>query len=182
MDTFIAFIADNGVLVMATGLSIALAAFCAGSETAIVFSNKAHLRQMSEPGNLRAGTVLALTQERDHLHVSLMLIENFLIILSVILGTIIALRAFPNTFLAAAVTAVVMSAFVTFFAKLVPKGIACRNPDVFSVAVAPTLRIVNRFLSPADRILSRVADLMVGPGPQGMSCTAVVTEEDIKAM
>jgi putative hemolysin len=31
-------------------------------------------------------------------------------------------------------------------------------------------------------LLSRSADLIAGPGPQGMSCTAVVTEEDIKAM
>jgi len=182
MDTFIDFVADNGVLIISAGLSIVLAAFCAASETAVVFSNKAHLRQMSEAGNLRAGIVLSLTEERDYLHVSMMLLENFLIILSVILGTIIAFRAFSKTFLAAAVSSIVMSAFVTFFAKLVPKGIACRNPDAISIAVAPTLRVVNRFLSPADRMFSRVADLLVGPGPQGMTCTAAVTEEDIKAM
>ena len=182
MDTFITLITGNVVLLAAIGLSIFLAAFCAGAETAIVFSNKAHLHQLSEAGNIRAQTVLALTQNRDRLHVSLMLVENFLIILSVVLGTIMALRTFAQTALAAFVSAVVMSVFVAFFAKMIPKGIACRNPDTFSLAVAPTLQVINRFFAPLNRIFSSAADFMVGPGPQGLSCAAVVTEEDIKAM
>jgi putative hemolysin len=182
MDTFVDFIANNWMLMVAIGLSIALAAFCAGSETALVFSNKAHLRQLSDAGNIRARVVISLAQERDRLHISLMLVENLLIILAVVLGMVIALHAFAKTFLAAAFTAVVMSVLVVFFAKLVPKGLACRNPDSLSLVVAPTLQIVNRILSPADRMISRAADFMVGPGPLGMSCAAVVTEEDIKAM
>jgi putative hemolysin len=182
MDTFITIITGNVVLLAAIGLSILLAAFCAGAETAIVFSNKAHLHQLSETGNIRAQAVLALTQNRDRLHVSLMLVENFLIILSVVLGTIMALRTFAQTALAVFVSAVVMSAFVAFFAKMIPKGIACRNPDTFSLAVAPTLQVINRFFAPLNRIFSSAADFMVGPGPQGLSCAAVVTEEDIKAM
>ena len=39
-----------------------------------------------------------------------------------------------------------------------------------------------RLISPAAHVLAAAADFFVGPGPQGMSCTAVVTEEDIKAM
>ncbi len=182
MDIFITFITGDFVLLVATGLSILLAAFCAGAETAIVFSNKSHLRQLSEAGNIRASAVLALSLDRDSLHVSLMLVENFLIILSVVLGTIIALRAFGQTVLAAIISAVVMSALVAFFAKMVPKGIACRNPDTFSLAVSPVLQVINRFFSPLNLLFSRAADFMVGPGPQGLSCAAVVTEEDIKAM
>jgi putative hemolysin len=182
METFTTFITGDVVLLAATGLSILLAAFCAGAETAIVFSNKAHLRQLSEAGNIRAGAVLALSLDRDRLHVSLMLVENFLIILSVVLGTIMALRVFAQTVLAAFVSAVMMSAVVAFFAKMVPKGIACRNPDSFSLAVAPALQVIDRFFSPLSRMFSRAADLIVGPGPQGLSCAAVVTEEDIKAM
>ncbi len=182
MDTFTSFISGDVVMLGATGLSIILAAFCAGAETAIVFSNKAHLRQLSEAGNPRAAAVLALSMDRDRLHMSLMLIENFLIILSVVLATILALRVFGQTLLAAFFSAIVMSAVVAFFAKIVPKGIACRNPDTFSLAVAPALQVVHRFFSPLSRMFSRAADFIVGPGPQGLSCAAVVTEEDIKAM
>ncbi len=182
MDTFITIITSNIVLLASIGLSTFLAAFCAGAETAIVFSNKAHLRQLSETGNVRAQAVLKLFLDRDRLHVSLMLVENFLIILSVVLGTIMALRVFAPTALAVFVAAVVMSVLVVFFAKLVPKGVACRNPVVVSLAVAPTLQVISRFFPPLNSVFSRAADFIVGPGAQGLSCAAVVTEDDIKAM
>ncbi len=182
MENFTTFISDNWLLVVAAVASVFLAAFCAASETAIVFSNKAHLRQLSEAGNGRAEAVLDLVRVRDYLHASLLLVENVLIVLSAVLGTVIAVHAFTQASVAAAIATLVTSVFVVFFAKLVPKGVACRNPEAFSLAVAPLLQGVVKLLSPVSRLLARTADLMVGPGPQGMSCTAVVTEEDIKAM
>ncbi|MGE5174074.1 MAG: hemolysin family protein [Betaproteobacteria bacterium] len=182
MENFITFISDNWLLVAAAVASVFLAAFCAAAETAIVFSNKAHLRQLSEAGNERAEAVLDLVRTRDYLHASLLLVENVLIVLSAVLGTVIAVHAFAQASVAVVIATLVTSAFVVFFAKLVPKGVACRNPDAFSLAVAPLLKGVVKLLSPVSRLLAKTADIMVGPGPQGMSCTAVVTEEDIKAM
>ncbi len=182
METIATFISDNWLLVVASGASVLLAAFCAGAETAIVFSNKARLRESSETGNERARAVIGLLENRDRLHVSLLLAENFFIVLSAVLGTLIAVHVCALTTLAAAITTVVMSAFVVFVAKLVPKGLVCRNPDSFALAVAPLLKAVEKFLSPATRLLSGTADIVAGPGPQGMSCTAAVTEEDIKAL
>jgi len=183
METFIAFISENVLLVIAAGASMLLAAFFAASETAVVFSNKAHLRELSEAGNLHAGEVLELSKDRDSLHASLLLAENFFIVLSVVLATVIAvqaLAAYPSA--AAALATVVMSAMVVLVAKLAPKGIACRNPDAFAISVAPLLQLIVRGLSPLSRLMARTADFISGPGPQGMSCSAVVTEEDIKAM
>jgi putative hemolysin len=75
-----------------------------------------------------------------------------------------------------------MGVLVVFFAKLFPKGIVARDPDRFALLVASPMRVVLKLASPFARLLSGAADLIAGPGPQGMSCTAVVTEEDIKAM
>jgi putative hemolysin len=166
----------------AAGACIALAALFAASETAVVFSNKPRLRQLAEAGNGRAEAVLALVEERDRLHSALLVAENFLIVLSAVLGTVIALHAFAQTVLAAAFTTITVGGLVVFVAKLAPKGIACRNADNFALAVAPLLRVVIDVLSPVTRMLARTTDLVVGAGPQGMSCAAAVTEEDIKAM
>jgi putative hemolysin len=162
--------------------SVLLAAFFAASETAIVFSNKASLRLLSEAGNARAAMVLALVLERDRLHSTLLLAETFFIVLSVVLGTVVAGGLLAGTYPAAAVATLFMTVVVVFFAKLAPKGIAYRNPDSFALAVAPLLRVIMKALSPASRLLAGAADLAVGPGPQGLSCTTVITEEDIKAM
>jgi putative hemolysin len=182
MDTFIAFISDSWLLLVGAGAGILSAAFFAAAETAIVFSNKSHIQELSVAGDKRAGTVLLLMGERDRLHSTLLLAENFFIVLTAVLGMVIAARLIPQVPLAAVVTVLIVTLAVVCFAKLAPKGIACRNPDRFALRVSALLQFVVRLLSPLSRMLATMADLVAGPGPQGMSCTAVVTEEDIKAL
>jgi len=182
MDTFSAFISDSWLLLVGAGAGIFFAAFFAAAETAIVFSNKSRIRELSESGDKRAGTVLLLMGERDRLHSTLLLTENFFIVLTAVLVMVLAARLIPQTALAAAAAVLIVTLAIVCFAKLAPKGIACRNPDRFALAVAAPLQFFILLLSPLSRLLSALADLVAGPGPQGMSCTAVVTEEDIKAM
>jgi putative hemolysin len=165
-----------------TGVSVLLAAFFAAAETAIVYSNKARLRELSESGNKRARTVLQLVQDRDLLHSTLLLAENFCIVLAAVLTMVIAAGVLASMALAAVITVLVVSVVVVFFAKLAPKGIACRHPDTLALAAAAPVRMVIRLLKPVSGALGSTADFMVGPGPEGMTCSAVVTEEDIKAM
>jgi len=182
MDTSSAFISDFWLLLVGAGASILFAAFFAAAETAIVFSNKTHIRELSESGDKRAGTVLLLMGEHDRLHSTLLLVENFFIVLTAVLGTVISANLIPQMPLAAVATVLVVTLAIVCFAKLAPKGIACRNPDRFALAVSAPLQLVVKLLSPLSRLLAAMADRVAGPGPQGMSCAAVVTEEDIKAL
>lgn len=182
MDTFVTFITGHWLSLAGICGSVVLAALLAASETAVVFSNKSHLHQLSESGNANAGAVLSLLQKRDLLHSTLLLAENFFIVLSAVLGTVIAIDLLAQTYLSAALAAFLMTLVVVFFTKLAPKSIACRNPDRFALAIAPYLQPVMKFLSPVSRFMSGTVDVIVGPGPQGMSCAAVITEEDIKDM
>ncbi len=182
MNTVILFIADHWFLIGGTVASVLLAAFFAAAETAIVFSNKTHIRELSEAGNHRAGAVIQLVQERDRLHSALLLAENLFIVLAAVLGMIIAASLITQTALAAAAAVPVMTLAIVIIAKLAPKGIACRNPDRFALLVSGPLQLVVKLLSPPARLIAALADLIAGPGQQGMSCTTVVTEEDIKAL
>jgi len=182
MDAFLAFIAANGLLLGGALLCVVLAAFSAAAEIALVFSNKTRLRELSEAGNGRATAALAVLKERDRLHTSLLLLENLFIVLSAVLGMLVALHAFAAVSAAAAAAALTAGVLVVFIAKLMPKGLACRNPDGFALAAAQPLQAVLKILSPVARLLSGTAGWIAGPGPQGMACTVAVTEEDIKAM
>jgi len=182
MDSFITFFLDHWLLFAISSVSVLLAAFFAASETAIVFANKARIHEMADAGNGRAAAVLRLLAERDRLHSTLLLAENFFIVLAAALGTVTAMHLFAATALAVIVSACVSTVFVVLVSKLAPKGLAARNPDRLSLIVAYPMRFVMRLVSPAARVLAATADFFAGPGPQGMSCTAVVTEEDIKAM
>jgi putative hemolysin len=182
MDAFNLFISDSWPLLVGVFAAIIFTAFIAAAETAVVFSNKARIRELSELGNKRAATVLLLMQERDRLHSTILLAEIFFIILCSVLGMLIATNLIPQTALAAAITVPVLTFIIVILAKLAPKGIACRNPDRFALVVVAPLQFIVKLLSPLTRMLAAVADLMAGPGPQDMSCSAVVTEEDIKAL
>jgi putative hemolysin len=182
MDIFFTFMADHWLSLAGICGSIVLAAFFAASETAMVFSNKVHVRQLSESGNTNAATVLALMQNRDLVHSTLLLMENFFIVLSAVLGAVIAGDLLAQSYTATAVTALLMTFLIVFFSKLAPKSIACNHPERFALAIAPFLQSLVKLLSPVSRLLVRSADLITGQGRQGMSCAAVITEEDIKAM
>jgi len=182
MDTFLSFINSHWQLFAVSTAGVLLAAFFAGSETAIVFANKANLRVLADAGNGRAKSVIALLEERNRLHGTLLLAENFFIVLAAASGTVMSMELFPNAALSVVVSALVSTVFVVLISKLLPKGLAARNPDRLALIVAGPMQFVMKLLSPAARLLGGTADLFAGPGPQGMSCTAVVTEEDIKAM
>jgi CBS domain containing-hemolysin-like protein len=176
------FLTENWPLIAAASGSILIAAFFAASETAIVFANKTHIRELAEAGNTRARAVIGLLAERDRLHSTLLLAENFFIVLAAGIGTVVALHLFGDTLLSMIVAALVSAVFVVLVSKLAPKGLAARNPDSLALSVAEPMRLIMKLLSPFARVLAASADFFAGPGPQGMSCTAVVTEEDIKAM
>ncbi|MEK6743267.1 MAG: hemolysin family protein [Nitrospirota bacterium] len=183
MDTFTTFFSDHWLLFCGVFTSILLAAIFAASETAMLFANKARLHQLADAGNARAEAALGLALERNRLHSSLLLVENFFLVLAVVQSTVIALHLFGEALMAIAATSVAMSVVVVLFAKLAPKGLAARNPDRLALIVAYPMRILLKLISPVSRVVTAAADLFAGPGsPKGLSCTAVVTEEDIKAM
>jgi putative hemolysin len=182
MDTNVTVMGHVWIPLLIAGISIAFAAFFAASETALVFSNKARLRELDEAGNANATITLSLVQDRDRLHIALLLIENACIVLFVVLGATIAIDLFSRTYELAAASALLMTLTVVFFAKLAPKSIACRNPDRFALAIAPFLQFIMKLMFPIANLLVRFTDLLIGPGPQGLSCSTVITEEDIKAM
>jgi putative hemolysin len=182
MEFFAAFITQYWLLIALSTGCMLLAAFFAASETAIVFANKTYIRDIAEAGNTRARAVLGLLEQRTRLHSALLIAENFFIVLAAGLGTVTAMHLFENTVPAVAVSAVVSTVFVVLVSKLAPKSLAARNPDSLALIVAFPMQFVLMVLSPVARLFAGTADFLAGPGPQGMSCTAVVTEEDIKAM
>ncbi|MHB8845591.1 MAG: hemolysin family protein [Nitrospirota bacterium] len=183
MDLFLSFLSDHWLLFSGMLVSVLLAAFFAASETAMLFANKARLHQLADDGNARAGAALKLALERDRLHSALLLVENFFLVLSVVLCTVIFLHLLEETMAAVAATAIVMTIVVVLFAKLAPKGITARDPDRLALMVAYPMLFILSLVSPVARIVAAAADLFSGPSAtRGLSCTAVVTEEDIKAM
>lgn len=182
METFLAVLGYIWVPLSVSVASVFVAAFFAAAETVVVFSNKQLLRERSESGNGGATKLLALMENRDLLHATLLLAESFFMILAVVLGTVVAVELLAWTAFAAALSAFLMTLMIVFIVKLAPKGFACKNPENIALAITPILGLTVTVLSPLSRLMVRSADFLAGHASGGMSCAAVVTEEDIKAM
>lgn len=183
MEAILAFLSQHALSLTVAGGGILLAAFFAAAETAVVFANKPALQQLAGEGNVRARTVLRLMEERERLHIVFLLLENFFIVLAATVATALAVQAFSARPAVIAVTVLVVGIVVIVFAKLAPKGLAARNPNGLALAVAFPAFGLLKLVSPLARLLAAVADFFAGPGTRrGVSCTAVVTEEDIKAL
>lgn len=183
MDQVVIFIEEQGLFLGASLVSILLAGFFAASETAMLFVNKARLHQLAEAGNDRAQVALDLTLERERLHNTLLIVENFFLVLSVVLNSVVSFSVIANPWIAIIAVALPGSIAIVLIAKLAPKGIVSKNPDRFALAVAYPMRALVRVLSPLGSTVAAAAGLFTGPGgPKGLACTAVVTEEDIKAL
>ena len=183
MDSFISVLTDHWPFLAGAFASVLLAAFFAASETAMLFANKARLHQLAEQGNPRADAALKLSHTRNNLHSTLLLIENFFLVLAVVLVTAVLLRIFAGRVSAIAVAAVIMCLVIVLFAKLAPKGLASRDPDRLALAVAYPMLVLVKLVAPISGVVAAAADLFAGPSSsRPLSCTAVVTEEDIKAM
>lgn len=163
-------------------ISIIMAAFFAASETALLFANKVRLRELADAGDHRAEVALDIALQRDRLHATLLLIENFFIVLSVVLCAVLAFRFLDNLAAAAAVAVFTSSVIIIFFAKIAPRGIAMRNSDGIALAVAYPIAFLIKCMLPAARMVDVVSGFFGGGTKKPLSCTAVVTEEDIKAM
>jgi len=183
MNSFMTFLSDNWPLIAGAVACILFAGFFAASETAMLFVNKARLNQLADQGSPGAVAALDLVRERDRLHNTLLLVENFFLVLSVALSSIVTLRVFENTWIALLAVAFPASIFIVLLAKLAPKGLVSRNPDSFAVAVSIPLRLLIRLLAPLGKAVTASAGLFSGPeSGRGLACTASVTEEDIKAL
>ncbi|OGW45592.1 MAG: hypothetical protein A2X57_12630, partial [Nitrospirae bacterium GWD2_57_8] len=183
MEDILQFLFQHMLSLSVAAGSILLAAFFAAAETALVFANKQALQELAVDGNVRARTVLRLMEARERLHVVFLLLENCFIVLAAAVTTALAVQAFSTRPAVIAVTALVIGIVVIVFAKLAPKGLAARNPNRLALAVAFPAFVLLKLVSPLARLLAAVADFFAGPGTRrGVSCTAVVTEEDIKAL
>lgn len=116
-----------------------MSAFFSGSETALTAVSKARMLQLEKSGDLRAGIVGHLIEDRERLIGALLLGNNLVNILAASLATSLFLTLFGQAGVAYAT--LVMTAVVLIFSEVLPKTLAIGNPDRFSRIVAPVVQL-----------------------------------------
>jgi putative hemolysin len=179
---------------------IALNAFFAAAEIAIVSVRKTRLRQLAEEGNRSAQIAERLAEDSSRflatIQVGITLAGFFTsataaVTLSEAFGAWIATLSFLPDFIVThgqAVAVVVITTILAFITlvlgELVPKSLALRHAERIALAVARPIDWLSRLASPLVRLLSWTTNLIAGRfgAAQMLSAMPFVTQDEIKTI
>jgi putative hemolysin len=172
--------ANELVLLVLLALSLALSAFFAGAETALVSLSRIDLQTLREKGDRRASILRNLKAHTPRLLATILIGQNLFITTASSLATLIATAWLGETYGAAA--AIVFSTIVLFiFAEMTPKSIAAASPVAISRAVAVPMAWTMKVLSPVVNVLVKISTGMLRAfGVPEKAPT--LTEEEMKSL
>ena len=138
--------AEDWLAVLAVFVCLLLAAFFAGSETALTASSRARMARLEKQGNRQAAIVNRLLATRERLIGALLLGNNAVTIAASALATSVLVVWFGDVGVVYAT--VVMTVLVVVFAEVLPKTAAFNAPDRIALIVAAPMHAVVRLFGP----------------------------------
>ncbi len=174
-------------------LLIAISAYFSLAEMALASARRSRLHPLAEGGNHRATQALSIKDHPSRLLAATQTGVTAAALLSGVFGEsalkerIAALvehwlpfAASLKEDIALTATIVIVTAFTIVFGEIVPKRIAIAHPEKVAMSCAPAMTVFIRILSPAIRLLSWAADLVLRALPV-RAAPAVISVEDILA-
>ena len=182
-----------GLVILQVAL-IALNAIFAGTEIAFVSVNEARLGQLEEEGNKRAKKLKRLMQNPSGFLATI----QVAITLSGFLGAAFASDSFADKLtqvllrigipipaavldtISVILVTLIISYFSIVFGEMVPKRIAMRNAEQFSLRMAGSVQVIAKLFAPLVWLLTKSTNVtlrILGIDPNAQE--EVVTEEDL---
>ncbi len=157
-------------------------AFFSSSEASLISVNRLKIRGLAEKGNRKAQAVQRLREEHDRLFGTILLTENFFIILASSLGTAVALHLFHGGEGITIIASLVMTIFIVMFGEITPKTFAASNSERLALTVARPMEAIITILHPVVWLFTRITNLVVRLLGGRLEKSPFVTEEEIKTL
>mgnify|MGYP000922049549 CR=1 FL=1 len=179
---------EAGLLLLAAAALLAIGAFFALMETALMESRHGRLEKMAEDGDGEAEQVLELLERREEvLPLAQVGITLTSILMGLCAGTFFAplmarlVSFLPHAEIVAWIASVALVTYVTLlFSEFLPKKAAMQAPEEMLIRYHRVLRVAARFSRPFLALLSRSANgvlLILGINPH---VADAVTEDEVK--
>jgi CBS domain containing-hemolysin-like protein len=169
------------LLVLLLIVSLILAAFAAGSETALTSVSRLRIRSLADEGDRRAQVVVALHNDPNAYLSTILSINTVAVIVASTTATLIisdTYRSFPEV----AGTAI-LSAFVLVFCEIAPKSMALRFNERLALLVGRPVAALTRLLRPLVAGLTLLSNALLRAATRGRNVVGpFVTEEELRLM
>ena len=161
-----------------TAILIALAAIFALTETAISSVSQSRIRAASERGDSRAEKALYVLENFESAITTLLICTNIVHLLAASLVTVAVTRIWG---LKAVTAGTIVTTIVVFFAgEMLPKSIAKKRPEQFTLTFAGMLKTLMWIFAPLSKALAAIGKAVndrIKGEPE-----VTVTEEELKDM
>ena len=158
--------------------TVFLAAFAAGSETAVVSCSKVKLHTRAKAGFWRARILERLINSPEYFLSVVLVATNLAVIVCTAAATDLAVTLFGDS--GAAIATAVMVPVLLIFGEVIPKSVFLYHADRVAIAVAPFLQMLAYLLTPLVwpatllvRILLKIA------GAESQRFNILSTREDL---
>ena len=158
--------------------TVLLAAFAAGSETAVVSCSKVRLHAKAKAGHWRARILERLVNSPEYFFSVVLVATNLAVIVCTATATDLAMTVFGSS--AAAVATAVMVPILLVFGEVIPKSVFLYHADRVSTAVAPFLQLLAYALWPLVMPATLlVRALFKAMGASGQRFSILSTREEL---
>ena len=132
------------------------AAWLAVTETAVSSANHARIKLAKDRGDSRAEKALFILDNFDRAITTLLICTNIVHITAATIVTVAVTRAFGKG--AVTLSTLIMTVLIFFFGEMLPKSLAKKYANRFTIAHAGMLKLLMTVLKPLSAILSKIAD------------------------
>lgn len=150
--------------------------YFAGAETAFASVNRIRLKNQAESGSERAKTAVYITEHFEEALSSVLVGNNIMHISTASLATLLARRLWGSG--AVAWSTIVITIVVFFVSEMLPKTLAGSHSEAFCLALAPSLRLLMRVLSPISFFFTGIGNRLTRLF--GAKSAPTVTEEELQ--
>ncbi|MBQ3900253.1 MAG: HlyC/CorC family transporter, partial [Clostridia bacterium] len=148
---------DSGdiITIIVMALLVLMSSYFSATETAFSSLNKTRLKTLSEKGNKRAASTLALSEKYDRLLSTVLIGNNIVNILLASMATVFFIRVMRgNVQTGTTVATVVVTVVVLIFGEISPKSLAKESPENFAMFSTPIIRFFIVILYPLTFLFS----------------------------
>ncbi len=134
-----------------------IAAFLAVSETAIASANRNKLRVASERGDLRADRALFVLDHFDRAITTILICTNIVHIAAATIVTVYVNARYGAGMVS--VSTVIMTILVFFFGEMLPKSVAKKYANRFTLSNSGIITFLMKLLTPLSFALAKIGEL-----------------------
>lgn len=161
-------------------MCIFIAAFFSGAETAVISTNKLHLKYLAKRGDKKAIIISNLIKKPDKFLRLVLIGTNIAIIISSTVSSALAIHIWGDR--GVTISILLTTLIILVFCEIIPKTIAQNSSKKISLKVAYCLKIASYILYPLEVFFSWVSNFIIRifTGKKYVPLNTFFTKKDLK--